>query len=55
MGRWPFSWLGNLLDVINRYGYEGFLTQEITDGRYFNDPATADIKNFQVAEPYFID
>jgi protein FrlC len=47
--------LGKFIDVINRYGYEGYLTQEITDGRYFDDPASADKKNFQAFEPYFID
>ena len=29
------------------------LGQEITDGRYFDDPAAADMRNFKAFEPFF--
>ena len=35
--------------------YEGLLGQEITDGRYFDDPAEADRRNVAAFEPYFVD
>ncbi len=47
--------LEKYLDVLNEFGYEGYLTQEITDGRYYDDPAAADKRNFAAFEPYFID
>lgn len=47
--------LEDYLDVLNEYHYEGLLGQEITDGRYFDDPAEADRRNFAAFEPYFID
>ena len=45
--------LGQFIEVLNRYGYEGYLGQEITDGRYFDDPAAADMRNFKAFEPFF--
>ncbi|MVB11964.1 Fructoselysine 3-epimerase [Caprobacter fermentans] len=47
--------LESYLDVLNEFGYEGLLGQEITDGRYFDDPAEADLRNFKAFEPYFTD
>ena len=47
--------LERYLDVLNEFGYEGLLGQEITDGRYFDDPATADVRNVAAFEPYFVD
>lgn len=47
--------LEDYLDVLNAFGYEGLLGQEITDGRYFDDPATADARNVEAFKPYFID
>lgn len=44
--------LESYLDVLNEFGYEGLLGQEITDGRYFDDPAEADRKNFEAFVPY---
>jgi len=44
--------LGEYLKVLNRYGYEGYLGQEITDGRYFADPAAADFRNMKNYERY---
>lgn len=43
------------LNVLNEFGYEGLLGQELTDGRYFDDPAGADARNFAAFEPYFVD
>jgi protein FrlC len=45
--------LEDYLNTLNQYGYEGLLTQEITDDRYFNDPAAADQRNFAMFEPFF--
>ena len=45
--------LEKYLDVLNEFGYEGLLGQEITDGRYFDDPAAADARNFRAFEPFF--
>jgi len=47
--------LESYLNVLNEFGYEGLLGQEITDGRYFDAPAEADIRNFKAFEPYFSD
>lgn len=43
--------LEKYLNVLNEFGYEGLLGQEITDGRYFDDPAAADMRNFKAFEP----
>ena len=47
--------LGRYLEVLNEFGYEGLLGQEITDGRYFDDPAEADRRAVAAFEPYFVD
>lgn len=47
--------LERYLDVLNEFGYKGLLGQEITDGRYFDDPAAADARNVAAFEPYFVD
>ena len=47
--------LERYLDVLNEFGYEGLLGQEITDGRYFDDPAEADRRAVAAFEPYFVD
>lgn len=52
MGRRAVS-AGKYLNVLNEFGYEGLLGQEITDGRYFDDPAAADMRNFKAFEPFF--
>ena len=45
--------LEKYLNVLNEFGYQGLLGQEITDGRYFDDPAAADARNFRAFEPFF--
>lgn len=40
---------------LNAHGFEGYLGQEITDGRYFDDPAAADERNMRAFEKYFVD
>lgn len=47
--------LEDYLDVLNEFGYEGLLGQEITDGRYFDDPAEADRRAFEAFKPFMID
>lgn len=47
--------LERYLDVLNEFGYEGYLGQEITDGRYFDDPTDADRKNFDAFRPFIVD
>lgn len=47
--------LERYLEVLNEFGYEGLLGQEITDGRYFDDPAAADARNVAAFEPYFVE
>jgi protein FrlC len=44
-----FDWMGSL----ERHGYSRWLGQEITDGRYMDDPYTADLRNFHNFERYF--
>lgn len=44
--------LGKEIQILNQYGYEGCLGQEITDGRYFADPAAADFRNIKNFERY---
>lgn len=41
------------LKVLKKYNYKGYLGQEITDGRYYKDPLTHDIRNMKAFEPYF--
>lgn len=44
--------LKQFLETVNRYGYNGYLGQEITEFGYFTDPASADIKNMKAYEPF---
>lgn len=44
--------LGKEIEILNRYGYEGYLGQEITDGKYFADPMAADLKNMRQFERF---
>ncbi|MDL2219306.1 sugar phosphate isomerase/epimerase [Ruminococcaceae bacterium OttesenSCG-928-O06] len=46
--------LEDYIALMNQYGYEGYLGQEITDGRYYADPREADRRNFAAFEPYFV-
>ncbi len=46
--------LADYIQIMNDYGYEGYLGQEITDGRYFPDPREADRRNMAAFEPFFI-
>ena len=41
------------VSALDRYGYELYLGQEITDGRYLMDPAAADFRNYHNFERYF--
>lgn len=47
--------LGKEIEILNKYGYEGYLGQEITDGRYYADPAAADFRNMKNFERYIDD
>ena len=40
------------LKVLKKYGYQGGLGQEITDHRYFTDPAGYDRKNMRMFEQF---
>lgn len=40
--------------TLNKYHYTGALTQEITDGRYYDDPAAADRQNIEALRPYVV-
>ena len=44
--------LGREIEVLNRFGYQGCLGQEITDGRYYDDPVRADLRNMRNFERY---
>lgn len=44
--------LEGYLSVIQANGYTGALTQEITDGRYYDDPAKADRQSYQILRAY---
>lgn len=46
--------LERYLDVLNRYDYQGYISQEITDFRYFDDPAAADARNYQAFLPFIM-
>ena len=43
------------VSTLNAHGFDGMLGQEITDGRYYDDPAAADAKNMAAFEKYLID
>lgn len=45
--------LDSYMESIEKHDYQGFLTQEITDGRYYKDPAAADIQSYQALQKYF--
>lgn len=47
--------LGQFIETLNKYHYEGFLGQEITDGRYYEDPAIHDLRNMRNFERYIED
>lgn len=47
--------LERYLGVLNEFGYQGLLGQEITDGRYLDDPREADRRAFEAFAPYFVD
>lgn len=44
--------LGKEIQILNEYGYDGCLGQEITDGKYFADPGAADFRNMKNFERY---
>lgn len=44
--------LKEFLEAINRHGYKGYLGQEITEFDYFQDPASADMRNMKAYEPF---
>jgi fructoselysine 3-epimerase len=46
--------LEDMLTCLNTYNFEGYLCQEITDARYFNDPVAADGQNMKTLGRYFI-
>ena len=46
--------LADYIQLMNEYHYEGYLGQEITDGRYFADPREADRRNIAAFEPFFV-
>ncbi|MGM0904080.1 MAG: sugar phosphate isomerase/epimerase family protein [Bacillota bacterium] len=44
--------LEEFLQTLQKNGYTGYLGQEITDSRYFNDPAAHDIRNMKQFEKF---
>ena len=44
--------LEGYMSVIKANGYHGALTQEITDGRYYEDPARADAQSYRILRGY---
>lgn len=44
--------LKEFLQTLERYGYKGYLGQEITEFDYFQNPAAADLKNMKAYEPF---
>ena len=47
--------LEQFVQTLNDNGYEGYLGQEITDYRYFDDPAAADMRNMKNLSRFFSD
>ncbi|MEH7178905.1 sugar phosphate isomerase/epimerase family protein [Neobacillus vireti] len=45
--------LEDMFTCLNTYHYEGYLSQEITDTRYFIDPVAADIQNIKTLSRFF--
>jgi len=46
--------LGDYIQVLNDYHYEGYLGMKVRDGRYFDDPKEADAKTMKAFEPFLI-
>jgi fructoselysine 3-epimerase len=44
--------LEDFLKTLKKNGYTGYLAQEITDARYYKDPAAHDIRNMKAFEPF---
>lgn len=44
--------LEGYMNTIQENHYQGALTQEITDGRYYGDPAKADAQSYQILRGY---
>ena len=40
------------IETMNRYGFTGYLVQEVADEKYFNDPYLADVKNMRMLERF---
>ncbi|HML38666.1 MAG TPA: sugar phosphate isomerase/epimerase family protein [Bacillota bacterium] len=47
--------LDGYMAVIKANNYQGALTQEITDGRYYDDPAKADEQSYRILRGYMKD
>lgn len=47
--------LEDMLRCLNQYGYEGPIGLEITEARYFADPAAADRQSMRILSRYFAD
>ena len=45
--------LNDYIEILNRYHYEGYLGQKLTDNRYFFNPKEADRKNMSAFIPFF--
>lgn len=43
------------IEILNVYGYDGFLVQEVADEKYFSDPMRADVKNMRVLRRFVED
>lgn len=43
------------IETMNRYGYTGYLVQEVADERYFSDPLRADVKNMRILRRFVED
>lgn len=39
-------------ETMNRYGFTGYLVQEVADEKYFNDPLQADLRNMRMLERF---
>lgn len=44
--------LEQMLNVMNKYGYKGCYSQELTDSSYFQDPFNRDVRNMQMLSMY---
>lgn len=47
--------LERYIDVLNEFNYQGLLGQEITDGRYYDDPKEADRRNYQAFSRFIVE